>query len=149
MKTAKLYVGISDVSLDLLKHIDRHIIDILSMGIKIDIEKIVEKDFVVERTTGKLRSSLEAMTEEEFTRFADLRSIKRDTFKVLSKNCQEKRCYVTYSLGYRQAPEGKTTWHSEVKKIAEVQWIEGKWLIADVSNLKTYHESVETIEVSP
>lgn len=113
------------------------------------LEKVVSKEFVVERTTGKLRSSLEAMTEEEFTRFADLRSIKRDTFKVLSKNCQEKRCYVTYSLGYRQAPEGKTTWHSEVKKIAEVQWIEGKWLIADVSNLKTYHESVETIEVSP
>lgn len=113
------------------------------------LEKIVSKDFVVERTTGKLRSSLEAMNEQEFTRFADLRSFKRDTFKVLSKNCQDKRCYLTYSLGYHQAPEGKTTWHSEVKKIAEIQWIEGKWLIADVSNLKTYHESVETIEVSP
>lgn len=48
MKTAKLYVGISDVSLDLLKHIDRHIIDILSMGIKIDIEKIVEKEMDTE-----------------------------------------------------------------------------------------------------
>ena len=113
------------------------------------IEKIVSRDFIVERTTGKLLSSLEAMSEEEFNRFADLRSIKRDSFKILSKNCQEKRCYVTYSLGYKLAPEGKTTWRSEIKKIAEIQWIEGKWLIADVSNLKTYHESVETIEVSP
>ncbi|MFP5457996.1 MAG: hypothetical protein ACLGG7_04625, partial [Bacteriovoracia bacterium] len=60
--------------------------------VDIRLEKVVSKDAIVERTTGKLKSSLEAMTEEEFSKFSDLRAFKRDTFKVLSKNCQEKRC---------------------------------------------------------
>lgn len=117
--------------------------------VDIRLEKVVSKDAIVERTTGKLKSSLEAMTEEEFSKFSDLRAFKRDTFKVLSKNCQEKRCYLTYSLGYHQDVEGKRTWNSEVKKIAEVQSVEGKWLISDVSNLKTYHEASLPIEVNP
>lgn len=116
--------------------------------VDIRLEKVVSKDAIVERTTGKLKSSLEAMTEEEFSKFSDLRAFKRDTFKVLSKNCQEKRCYLTYSLGYHQNVEGKKTWSSEVKKIAEIQSVEGKWLISDVSNLKTYHEASLPIEVN-
>lgn len=116
--------------------------------VDIRLEKVVSKDAIVERTTGKLKSSLEAMTDEEFSKFSDLRAFKRDSFKVLSKNCQEKRCYLTYSLGYHQSADGKKTWSSEVKKIAEVQSVEGKWLISDVSNLKTYHEASLPIEVN-
>jgi hypothetical protein len=33
-----------------------------------------------------------------------------------------------------------------VKKIAELNLVEGRWLIADVSNVKTYHEAMHPIE---
>jgi len=113
------------------------------------LEKMVDRDFVVSRTTGKMRVSVESMSDQEFTVFSDLRKYKQDTFKIISKSCQEKRCYVTYSLGYHENTADKKTWVSEVKKIAEIIWVEGKWLIADVSNIKTYHETAETIEVTP
>lgn len=113
------------------------------------LEKVVERDFVISRTTGKMRVSVESMSDDEFQVFSDLRKYKRDTFKIISKSCQEKRCYVTYSLGYHQSDDSKKSWVSEVKKIAEIIWVEGKWLIADVSNIKTYHETTESIEVTP
>lgn len=113
------------------------------------LEKIVERDFVVARTTGKMRVSVESMSDDQFKIFSDLRKYKRDTFKIISKSCQEKRCYLTYSIGYREENPAKKGWVSEVKKIAEIIWVEGKWLIADVSNIKTYHETSETIEVTP
>ena len=115
------------------------------------LDKVVSKDFILDHTTGKMRVSVEAMSDEEFGQFADLSGYKRDTFRVISKSCQEKRCYLTYSLSYKKKPavETDTSWSSEVKKIAEILWVEGKWLIADVSNIKTYHETNSPIEVTP
>ncbi len=113
------------------------------------LEKIVSRTEVLQRTTGKLNSSIDAMSDEEFSKFSDLKKFRRESFRVLSKSCVEKRCYLTYSLGYRQMGEKTVAWSSEVKKIAEVQWLDGKWLIADVSNVKTYHEANEAIEVTP
>ncbi len=111
---------------------------------------VVSRADVLGRTTGKMRLSIESMDDEDFTRFADLRQYKRDSFRVISKSCQEKKCYVTYALGYRKVSEaGAAEWTSEVKKIVEVQWVEGQWLIADVSNIKTYHETSQNIEVTP
>jgi hypothetical protein len=113
------------------------------------LENVATRDDVVGQTTGKLRLSLESMDDQDFAKFADLRDYKKSSFRIISKSCQEKRCYVTYAIGYKQSPAGKTQWTSEVKKIAELQWEDGRWLIADVSNIKTYHESAQQIEVSP
>jgi len=106
---------------------------------------VVTKDFILERTTGTMRQSLENISEEEFNKFADLRNVQKDSFKILSKSCQEKKCYLTYSVAYRTKDDDKTKFTSEVKKIAEIVNENGKWLIADVSNIKTYHESLEPI----
>lgn len=105
------------------------------------IGKVVNRDFVLERVTGKMKENLEAMNDEDFSKFSDLRSTKRSSFKILSKSCQEEKCFLTYSLGYNTSDE----FSSEVKKIAELTQIEGKWYIEDVSNIKTYHESVKPI----
>ena len=113
------------------------------------LDKVVARDEVVNRTTGKMKLSLESMSEEEFKSFSDLKDYRKDSFKIISKSCQEKKCYVTYSVGYRQIKASKAGWMSEVKKIAEVLRVEGKWLIADVTNLKTYHETTESIDVTP
>lgn len=106
---------------------------------------VVTREFILEKVTGKLKESLQNISEEEFHKFADLRNVKKDSFKVLSKSCQENRCFLTYSVGFTTTNPDKSTFSSEVKKIAEVVNEDGQWLIADVSNIKTYHEALEPI----
>lgn len=106
---------------------------------------VVTRDFILERVTGKMRQSFENMSDEDFAKFADLRNIKRDSFKILSKSCQEKRCFITYSTAFVTKEEEKSVFTSEVKKIAEIVSVDGRWLIEDVSNIKTYHEALEPI----
>lgn len=108
--------------------------------------KVIDRDFVLERTTGKMLQSFENMSDEDFSKFADMSNIKTQSFKVLSKSCQDKKCFITYSVEYQTKKDNKVTVATEVKKIAEVIQVESRWLIADVSNIKTYHESFEPIE---
>jgi hypothetical protein len=107
--------------------------------------KIVSRDEVLDQVTGPMKASVENMSDEDFNKFADLTNVEKNSFKILSKSCQEKKCFVTYSIAYKTKQEDKATFTSEVKKIAEIIFIEGKWLISDVSNIKTYHESLEPI----
>ncbi len=106
---------------------------------------VVTRDYVLERVTGKMKQSLENITDEEFTKFADLRNVEKNSFKIISKSCQEKKCFLTYSISYLTKADNKSAYSSEVKKIAEILMEDGKWLIADVSNIKTYHEALEAI----
>jgi hypothetical protein len=109
------------------------------------IGNVVTREFILERVTGKMRQSFENMSEEDFQKSSDMRNVKKDSFKVLSKSCQEKKCFLTYSIAYQTNNEDKKAYTSEVKKIAEIVSEEGKWLIEDVSNIKTYHEALEPI----
>ena len=113
--------------------------------IEIRIGNIVTRASLIDKVTGKMRQSLENVTDEEFQQFADLRNVEKDSFKVLSKSCQEESCFITYSISYKTKQNDKNMFSSEVKKIAELSLISGKWLIADVTNIKTYHESLEPI----
>ena len=109
------------------------------------IGKVVDRDFVLERVTGKMLQSFENMAAEDFEKFADMKNIKMDSFKILSKSCQDKKCFMTYSVSYLSKADDKVQFSSEVKKIAEMVQVDNKWLISDVSNIKTYHESLEPI----
>lgn len=109
------------------------------------IGNIVTKDFVLERVTGKLLVNLTNISDEEFQKFADLRNLKKDSFKILSKSCQLKKCFITYSIGFATTNQNKAVFNTEVKKIAEIVFDDGKWLISEISNIKTYHESLEPI----
>lgn len=109
------------------------------------IGKIVDREFVLERVTGKMLQSFENMDDEDFAKFSDMSNVKTDSFKLLSKSCLDKKCFITYSIGYLTKRDDKVVFSSEVKKIAEMVQVETKWLIADVSNIKTYHESLESI----
>lgn len=106
---------------------------------------VVTRDYILERVTGKMKQSLENITDEEFAKFADLRNVEKNSFKVISKSCQEKKCFLTYSVSYLTKEKDTSAYTSEVKKIAEVLMEDGKWLIADVSNIKTYHEALQPI----
>lgn len=113
--------------------------------IEIRIGNVVTRSSLIDKVTGKMRQSLENVTDEEFKQFADLRNVERDSFKVLSKSCKEETCFLTYSISYKTKQNDKNVFTSEVKKIAELSLVSGKWLIADVTNIKTYHESLEPI----
>lgn len=117
--------------------------------IEMRIGNVVTRSSLIEKVTGKMRASLESVTDDEFQQFADLRNVQRDSFKVLSKSCQEETCFITYSISYKTKQNDKNAFSSEVKKIAELNLVAGKWLIADVTNIKTYHESLEPINAVP
>lgn len=106
---------------------------------------VVTRDYVLERVTGKMKQSLVNISDEDFAKFADLRNVEKNSFKVISKSCQEKKCFLTYSVSYLTKDKDSSTYTSEVKKIAELLLEDNKWLIADVSNIKTYHEALEPI----
>ena len=110
------------------------------------VSHVVSREFVLSRTTGKLKEIIENMSDEDFTKFSDLRQHQKSSFKIHSKSCKEKKCFVTYSLGYKTISNDKPTSMTEVKKIAELEFIEGQWLINDVSNIKSYIESYEAID---
>ncbi len=113
--------------------------------IEVRIGNVVTRNSIIDKVTGKMRQSLENVSDEEFKQFADLRNVSRDSFKILSKSCQEETCFLTYSISYKTKQDDKNAFTSEVKKIAELTLVSGKWLIADVTNIKTYHESLEPI----
>lgn len=113
--------------------------------IEIRIGNVVTRSSLIDKVTGKMRQSLVNVTDEEFQQFADLRNVERDSFKILSKSCQEETCFLTYSISYKTKQNEKNVFSSEVKKIAELSLVSGKWLISDVTNIKTYHESLEPI----
>jgi len=113
--------------------------------VEIRIGNVVTRNSLIEKVTGKMRQSLENVSDEDFQQFADMRNVARDSFKILSKSCQEGTCFITYSISYKTKQDDKSVFSSEVKKIAELSLVSGKWLIADVTNIKTYHESLEPI----
>ena len=53
--------------------------------------------------------------------------------------------FIVYVISYKTLEEKKAKFTSEIKKIAIVEEVEGKWIIMDVSNVRTYHESSEPI----
>jgi hypothetical protein len=109
------------------------------------IGKVIDRNFVLDRVGGKMLETFKSMTPENFAKFADMKDIKSDSFKILSKSCQEKKCFLTYTVSYLTKSGSEVQFSSEVKKMAEMVQVQDKWLIVEVSNIKTYLESFEPI----
>jgi hypothetical protein len=110
------------------------------------INHLVTREFILSKTTGKMKEIIENMSDVDFVKFSDLRQYQKESFKIHSKTCHEKKCFITYSVGYKGMNESQVKYLSEVKKIAELQYTDGVWLINDVSNIKSYIESFESID---
>ncbi len=114
--------------------------------------KKVEKSYFEQYTTGELWDAVKDLDEEEFNNYANGKKVKKVKLKILNKNCVGDTCNLTYEVGYAEgkgAEEGKGDFHSEVKKVAVVVKQEDSWKIYKVSNIKTYIEAQNTIEVGP
>ncbi len=105
------------------------------------------KEDILEMTTGPLYDKLNDMSEEDLEKFIDVKDLKKRRLKVLIKNCEADTCYLTYVLRYVKGAENPKDYSVEVKKIAQVNKVEEKWLLADVSNVKTYIEAKKELKI--
>ena len=111
------------------------------------VGKVVDRNFVLERVSGIMLENFKNMPAEQFEKIASMKDITTDSFKILAKNCADNKCFLTYSINYFTKNSGSVRFSSEVKKTAELVQIENKWLIADVNNIQTFHESLEPINL--
>jgi hypothetical protein len=103
------------------------------------------KEKILDLTTGEARAKVESLTDEQFKRYINTGVYRLKNVKVVLKSCAETKCSITYIISYNKI-EGESQL-SEIKKIAELEQIDGSWKIKDVSTVKTYFESDVPIDV--
>lgn len=108
----------------------------------------MDRDYYYEYTAGKMKEEIEALSDEDFEAYRDLSRVKNAKIEILKKNCSDdKNCTLTYIIKYDQKGLEKEGggFKSEVKKVANLVQVEEVWKVSDVSNIKTYHESIKPI----
>lgn len=110
--------------------------------------KKMDRDYYSKYTSGKMKESIDKLSDEEFETYGNLGKVKNAKIEVLKKNCsQEVKCSLTYIVKYDYISEesSERDFKSEVKKVANLVKDDEGWKIEDVSNIKTYHESIKPI----
>lgn len=109
--------------------------------------KKMDRDYYSKYTTGKMKESIDKLSDEEFDSYGSLSRVENAKIDILKKNCTGNKCSLTYIVKYDYKSEGSNEkdFKSEVKKVASLVKVEETWKIEDVSNIKTYHESVKPI----
>ena len=103
------------------------------------------KEKLLEFTTGETSSKVESLTEDQFKSYINTGIYRLKDIKVVLKSCTENTCSITYILSYNRT-QGEPLLN-EIKKVAELELVEGSWRIKDVSTVKTYFESEVPIDV--
>ena len=104
------------------------------------------RDSLLESTTGNLNAELANLDEEEMNKYLRMEGASHESFRINLKNCEGNTCFLTYTLKYEQSKDGQKTFDVELKKMAELRKVEEKWLLADVTDIKTYYEAEQPIE---
>lgn len=118
---------------------------LLKMYVNDVTTKKVDKDYYLKYTTDELKESVEDLTEEEVANRSFSQNVKRAKVNILNKNCQNGSCVLTYVVSYDTVERDKTKFATETKKLAEIRKEEGVWKIANITHLKTFHDSREPI----
>lgn len=113
--------------------------------IDLHVGKTIKREKLATLITGKLLEQLEALPPEEFEELVDMRNIKKGSVKIVTRTCSDVKCTLTYTISYSTMSDNKKVYDTEVRKIAEIERVGDEWLISDVSNIKTYHDSLEAI----
>ncbi|MBT7766141.1 MAG: hypothetical protein HN730_03235 [Bdellovibrionales bacterium] len=109
------------------------------------------REELLDLTTGKLHQQIKGMDDTTFATFTQTSNLDSKKLKISLNTCQEERCFITYTLNYLQDHKrgknrkNKSGYDIEVKKIAELHFIDGDWKIASVSNIKTSIDAKEPI----
>ena len=95
-----------------------------------------------------MKESIEKLTEEEFEDYRNFSRVKDAKVDIQKKLCSsDAKCALTYVIkyDYKASEKDGSDFKSEVKKVANLVKVDEAWKIEDVSNIKTYHESVKPI----
>ncbi len=114
--------------------------------VRLSINGKMDKDTLLEATTGDLKTDLAALDEEQMSKYLRVEGASRDSFRINLSNCQPKVCFLTYTLKYEQSSNGVKTFEVELKKMAELRLEEESWLLADITDIKTYYQAEQPIE---
>ncbi len=95
------------------------------------------REGIFKRVGGELASRLSEMNEEEFEKFLDTKEFERGRLRIHSSRCKEKTCSITYTLELKE----KKGFDISIKKVVELVEEDQKWLINNVSNVKSYYEA--------
>ena len=72
---------------------------------------------------------------------------KKRYFKILKSQCTGQKCSISYIIKYDRFDGDKKSFAVETKKMAILENVEGVWKIADITNIKEFHEPTNPIEV--
>tara|TARA_R110000868_G_scaffold100129_4_gene275455 strand:- start:1328 stop:1765 length:438 start_codon:yes stop_codon:yes gene_type:complete len=114
--------------------------------VKLSISGKMSKDQLLSATTSPLRDELAALSEEDMNKYLKIEGASKDSFQINLSNCEELVCYLTYTLKYDTSKDGVKTFGVELKKMAELKKVDEKWLLADITDIKTYYEAQQPIE---
>ena len=107
------------------------------------------KEQMLKYVDGEMASEIHDMGIDEFDFFTKLKGFKKTDFKILTSNCEKKKCVIVYNLQYDEYKMNTKQFSTEVKKAAEVvRDTEGFWKIVKVDNVKTYLKNHEEIEIT-
>lgn len=102
-------------------------------------------DDLLKQTTGELEGNLKSLSEEDRAKFEQTSQFKKKSLKILSRDCNDKKCKISYIISYERKSEGNP-YNAEIRNIAQLSLIEGDWKIESVGGLKSYFESKKDIE---
>lgn len=112
--------------------------------------------FVKERFNGTSVEDLKDLLSEKYLanieelrggEYEVLKEYKRKKFKIISKNCVEGSCKVTYFISYIKEKDNKGESETETKKVATLIKSDDQWLIDEIDHIKTYHDMINKLEV--
>lgn len=106
------------------------------------------KDGLLKFMTSKASEEISNLKEEDLADLLKVEKYRKRNFKIISEKCDENKCFMTYVLEYDVlAPNSTRDYVSEVKKIAELQKIDGEWKVANIDNIKTFIDATRPIDV--
>ncbi len=107
------------------------------------------REKILSMVDGSLKLEIERMKPSSFEKFVSIENFRKKKLIINIKNCEnESKCFLTYTLIYKQLKDGVKVRDLEVKKIAElISYEEGIWKISNVNSVKSYIDSHQTIGV--
>lgn len=104
------------------------------------------KDGFVDRSTAGLLAALEGMDQGDFDEYAkEMSHVDKKRMKINNKNCQEDKCFITYTISYDGKSDDKSVYAIEVRKIAELHQNDEEWKLASINNVKSHYDGTQEI----
>lgn len=120
---------------------------LIKMYIQDLTQKKVDRTYFEKYTTGKLLETVESLDEEEFKKFVGVEKLANPRIDISNKNCAADSCTLTYIIKYDIVENNSKEFSSEVKKVATLKKDGDIWKISEVTNVKTFIEGSNPIEV--